>query len=199
MEIYQGVKFNNCIRKQHFSFDKNLKGLNHWAYLFSQLGLAPVHSAGAYGNFSYRVKGDTFVITKSGMIPNEELVAENYCQVVNVDTDQNIVTYDGKAPPSSECFLHHFIYRKQAGVQAVLHGHCSLLNTHAKSLDIPVTSTFHPYGTLDLAISAVEMIKHNTCFFILKDHGFVSIAGDLEEAGKLTLSYYQKLITHLQM
>ncbi len=196
--MYQGVKFNNFTRNQNFSFDNDLSALNHWAYLFSQLGLAPVHSAGAYGNFSYKVQDNTFIITKSGMIPSETLVAENYCQVINVDTAQNSVTYDGMSPPSSECLLHHLIYQKQAGVHAVLHGHCSLLNTHAQSLNIPVTGKCYPYGTAELAQSALEMIELNTCFFILKDHGFVAIAENIETAGKLTLSFFQRLIELLK-
>ena len=79
MEKYQGVKFRNQQVKSSFSYDDRLDQLNRWAYLFSQIGLAPVHSEGAYGNHSYRTGNTSFVITKSAMIPSEILKPVDFC------------------------------------------------------------------------------------------------------------------------
>lgn len=197
MEVYQGVKFKHHNRSQTFDFDQRLQTLDHWAFLFGQLGLAPIHSAGAYGNSSYRVKDQSFIITKSGMIPREVFDPDNYCHIIDVDTGTDTVTYDGKAPPSSECAMHHLLYQSQPGLQAILHGHCTLLNNHAEELDIPVTAKAYPYGTPELANSALEMFNLKTNFFILKDHGFVALADSIDDAGKLTLDYYMRLINLL--
>ncbi len=81
METYQGVKFNHFKVKNDFNFDHRLTKLNQLAYLFSQLGLTPVHPEGAYGNQSYRTTSSSFIVTKSGMTPDNELVIDNYCEI----------------------------------------------------------------------------------------------------------------------
>lgn len=78
-----------------------------------------------------------------------------------------------------------------------MHGHCSLLNEQAMSLGIPQTSQFHPYGTPELAQSAIELVNSQTDFFILKDHGFVALGEDIKSCGRLTLDYYEKLVRML--
>jgi Class II Aldolase and Adducin N-terminal domain len=199
MEKYQGVKFRHRRAKQTFPFDRRLVRLNQWAYLFAQLGLAPVHPEGAYGNHSYRTGPASFVITKSAMVPAENLVQENYCHVIGFEERSNTFTTEGTGLPSSESFLHNDLYRCMPHINAILHGHCSLLNLHAEALNIPVTRKFHPYGTRELAASALELIDQASRFFILKDHGFVALGENIAGAGKLTLRYYSQLIDILQI
>lgn len=198
MEKYQGVKFQHHQTKTTFPYDHHLPRLNHWAYLFSQLGLAPVHADGAYGNHSYRTGETSFVITKSSMIPAEVLQPDDYCHVVGFEEHSTTFITEGKAPPSSESFLHNAIYRSQPHINAILHGHCSLLNTHSRALNIPVTKKFHDYGTRELAESALRLVNQTTFFFILKDHGFVALGTDIDNAGKITLHYFSELITLLR-
>ncbi len=87
MEKYQGVKFQHHQTKSTFDYDHRLLSLNRWAYLFSQLGLTPVHAdgdiVGAYGNHSYRTGEKSFVITKSAMVPAEILHPDNFCHIVD--------------------------------------------------------------------------------------------------------------------
>lgn len=198
MEKYQGIKFRHHQTKITFSYDHRLVNLNRWAYLFAQLGLAPVHAAGAYGNHSYRTSGTSFVITKSAMIPAEVLQPDDYCHVVGFEENTTTFFSEGIAPPSSECFLHNALYQSFPHINAILHGHCSLLNIHAAALDIPVTEKFYDYGTQELAESALLLASPATPFFILKDHGFVALGKDIESAGKLTLRYFSVLITLLK-
>lgn len=195
METYQGIKFHYRPTKTTFSFDHRLALLNHWAYLLSQLGLAPVHACGAYGNHSYRTGSTSFIITKSAMTPAEALQPADFCHVVGFEEQSTTFITEGSAPPSSECFLHNALYRALPQINAILHGHCSLLNIHAGDLNIPVTKRFYDYGTQELADSALALITPETSFFILKDHGFVALGEDIDSAGKVTLQYFTELIT----
>lgn len=199
MEKYQGVKFQYHQTKTTFSYDHRLPDLNRWAYLFSQLGLAPVHGDGAYGNHSYRTGDRSFVITKSAMIPGEILQLNDFCHVVGFEEQSTTFITEGVAPPSSESFLHNALYHSLPDINAILHGHCSLLNMHAEDLNIPVTKQFHDYGTRELAESALRLVNPTTRFFILKDHGFVALGEDIDSAGQITLKYFSELITLLRI
>ncbi len=198
MENYQGVKFFYRQTQDNFSYDHRLPLLNHWAYLFSQLGLAPVHPEGAYGNLSYRTGKTSFVISKSGMVPSEKLQSADFCHVVGFDAAATTFLAEGTATPSSETFLHNSLYQSLPGINAILHGHCSLLSFHAATLNIPVTAKFCDYGTPELAESALTLIDQTTRFFILRDHGFVAMGENIDQAGKLTLDYFSLLIKILQ-
>jgi ribulose-5-phosphate 4-epimerase/fuculose-1-phosphate aldolase len=198
MEKYQGIKFRHHQTKTTFSYDHRLVNLNRWAFLFAQLGLAPVHAAGAYGNHSYRTNETSFVITKSAMIPAEVLQPADYCHVVGFEENTTTFFSEGIAPPSSECFLHNALYLALPHIKAILHGHCSLLNIHAEALNIPVTEKFYDYGTPELAESALLLAAPATPFFILKNHGFVALGEDIDSAGKLSLRYFSDLISLLR-
>lgn len=198
MERYQGVKFTIKQRQSTFSWDDRLPKLNRWAQLFSELGLAPLHPDGAYGNHSYRTGSDSFVITKSGMQPSPELLLANYCHVTGFDNSTTTFFTEGEFAPSSESFLHDLLYKSLPDVDAILHGHSSLLNSFAQNLDIRTTSRFHDYGTQELADSALQLAQTGNNFFILKDHGFVALGKDLDSAGRLTLDYFSELLTLLK-
>lgn len=198
MEKYLGVKFKHKKVNPGFSYDSRLAKLNQWAYLLSELGLAPVHTAGAYGNHSYRVDHSSFVITKSGMQPAEKLQTENFCRIVNFEELTTTFEFEGTAAPSSESFLHRELYQALPEVNAILHGHCSLFNIHASALQLPTTTEFCEYGTMELAESALKLVTQSTRFFILRDHGFVALGEDIARAGKLTLTYFARLIELLK-
>lgn len=197
METYEGVKFKHRRLTTEFAYDDRLSYLNHSAYIFSQLGLTPVHPEGAYGNQSYRTSDNSFIITKSGMVPGKDMDPSNYCEIVGFDKGSNTFSSHGRSIPSSESFLHNEIYSALPSVHAILHGHSTLLNAHSTVLNIPTTSQFFDYGTIDLARSALELAKNNS-FFILKDHGFVALGTSIKTAEKMVLDYYQQLINLLK-
>lgn len=199
METYQGVKFNYRKIKDNYTFDHRLTELNQLAYLFSQLGLTPVHPEGAYGNQSYRTSGSSFIITKSGMIPDNKLETDNYCEITGYTQDSTTFLTHGQSVPSSECFLHYDIYMNCPHVNVILHGHSKLLNDNAQKLSIPTTKTFYDYGTQELAQSALNLAQKEIPFFILKNHGFVALGNSIKESGRLVLDYYGLLINLLKM
>jgi ribulose-5-phosphate 4-epimerase/fuculose-1-phosphate aldolase len=198
MEIYTGVKFK-CLRKSGaFAFDERLAALNTWAFILAGLGLTPVHPGGAYGNQSYRSGSSSLIITKSGMIPEKDLLPDNYVHIDGFDKGSGTFFIQGKSNPSSESILHYYIYREFTEIGAIMHGHSLLLEQYAANLAIPVTSTFQPYGTFELAESAVEILQSGAGFILLKNHGFVAIDKDIDSTGNLVLEYYGKLIALLK-
>ena len=197
METYQGIKFKYSKTRSSFNFDQRLEILNHWTSIFTELGLAPLHSSGAYGNQSYRTSSSSFIITKTGMNPQNHCNVKDFVHVTGFDRISGTFTTEGLSTPSSECFLHNALYNHLPQINAILHGHSSLLCRYAQQLNIPVTKQFHDYGTLELAESALQVVNSGSDFFILKNHGFVALGSDTNSAGKLTLDYYIKLITFL--
>ncbi|MDK9708019.1 MAG: class II aldolase/adducin family protein [Desulforhopalus sp.] len=199
MERYKGVKFNyKQVAKSFTTAQEPLLQLNRWAYLFSQLGLTPVHSEGAYGNHSYRTGSSSFIITKSGMVPTEDVDEDSFAHIIAFENSANCFLFEGPSIPSSETLLHGLIYTSSPYITAILHGHCSLFLKYATALDLPITRTFHPYGTRELAESALDIINTSTRFFILRDHGFVALGESMEEAGNLTLDILTKLLQLIQ-
>lgn len=197
MEKYIGIKFQIHKAAETFTTDTRLAELNYWIYLFGELGLAPVHPEGAYGNHSYRRDGNSFIITRTGMRPAPEVNKEDYCEVL-YDNEKNLFNVKGKNEPSSECFLHSALYRSFPQVQVIMHGHSSLLTSHAQRLNIAVTEKEYPYGTAELAASAVQVCDPQRSFFILKNHGFVATGKDIDGTAKSVLHHYSRLLSLLQ-
>lgn len=195
MEKYQGVKFNcRQIAGSFTTAKEQLLHLNRWAYLFSQLGLTPIHAEGAYGNHSCRTGISSFFITKSGMVPTENVDENNFAHIIDFKESSNTFLFEGPSTPSSESLLHGLIYKANPNIQAILHGHSSLFLKHTVALDLPITKSFYPYGTRELAESALDIMNPSTRFFILRDHGFISLAENIEEAGKFTLDILGNLL-----
>ena len=197
-ENYCGVKFTCRQQSDSCSFGPNLLVLNHWAWVFSEIGLTPVHEKGAYGNMSYRYHDESFVITKTGMRPKRAVDEDNFCRVDFYDHQKQDFWFTGKHKPSSECFLHDCIYRSFGSVGAIMHGHSTLMNEAAVELNIPVTDRFCDYGTPELADSALEIISMTDKIIILKDHGFVAIGDSIAEASGLVLEKYMQLLSLLR-
>ncbi|PIE65462.1 MAG: hypothetical protein CSA26_03860 [Desulfobacterales bacterium] len=196
-EIYKGVKFSCWQRTDFCPFEPSLEQLNHWAWIFSQTGLMPVHNEGAYGNMSYRTNNHSFVITRTGMRPKRQLDNYDFCHVEFYDKKKQGFFYSGKHKPSSESFLHYSIYQQFEDVGAIMHGHSNLLNEWAAQLYIPVTSHFYDYGTIALANSALEIISMKDKIIVLKEHGFIAVGHTIAKTGQLVLETYMKLLSLL--
>lgn len=197
MERYEGIKFKIRHVCDGFSSDQRLEELHEWVYILGELGLAPVHPEGAYGNHSYRYSGDSFIITRTGMSPGKSLSEQDYCRL-SFDLKEDIFLVKGKYQPSSESFLHHAIYQHFASTNAIMHGHCNLLSHHAAELNIVETAEEHPYGTRELALSATDTLAEKTPFIILKNHGFVAMGRDIQSTARLVLHHYSRLINLLR-
>jgi ribulose-5-phosphate 4-epimerase/fuculose-1-phosphate aldolase len=198
METYSGIKFSCTFASPDFTSQDSLLTLNTWAYLLSQLGLAPVHPEGAFGNFSARTGSHSFYISKTGMVPEKRFLAENFCHIIDYDLSLREITAEGRHQPSSESLLHAALYQHNDATRAILHGHCQLLGDFAGELQLPETDSFVPYGTVELAESAVAIAAQGSSFFLLKNHGFVALGQDVEGAGRLTLDHFGRLLDLLK-
>ncbi|MDJ0623389.1 MAG: class II aldolase/adducin family protein [Desulfocapsaceae bacterium] len=196
MEKYEGIKFNTRRTSETFSYDSRLPELHDWVNILGELGLAPVHAEGAYGNHSYRCSQTAFIITRTGMKPGQDMHAEDYCMISYAeDVDEFLVK--GKYDPSSESFLHYAIYDRFPEVQAIMHGHSSLLNRFARELGIAETTKEYPYGTKELGHSALEVLCQDVSFIMLKNHGFVATGPDIQTTARRVLHSYGRLLQRL--
>lgn len=193
MEEYEGIKFKTKKLADDFSTDTRLAKLNYWIAIFGDLGLAPIHPHGAYGNHSYRVDDDSFIITRTGMKPRLQLRKTDYC-LVRYDQETHHFQTKGRYAPSSECFLHSLIYSRFPHIKVVMHGHSTLLNSHASQLAIQTTPQELPYGTEELARAAVKICSPLHSFFIMKNHGFVATGKDIDATAKMVVKQYSRLL-----
>jgi ribulose-5-phosphate 4-epimerase/fuculose-1-phosphate aldolase len=109
--------------------------------------------------------------------------------VVKVASDRGrrTVYAEGRAIPSRESVLHCKLYRLKAEANAIFHLHDALALKRADDLNIPVMAKERPPGSYELAVEASGLLTspHDISYFVLKNHGVVSLGTSLEEAGSL--------------
>lgn len=196
MEKYQGIKFTTRQLADTFSYDERLAELHTWVYVFGELGLAPVHAEGAFGNHSYRCSTTSFIITRTGMNPGREMRVQDYCMVSYAKKNDEFMV-SGKHEPSSESFLHHIIYERFPEVHTIMHGHSSLLKRFAGELNMVETTREHPYGTKELGHSAIAALNEHVPCIMLKNHGFVATGPDIQTTAQRVLQIYGRLLERL--
>ena len=192
-EIYEGVKFQTIFTGTQVPRDERLIQMKHWAKIFAERNLAPSYETGSAGNLSFRInKGENkFIITGSKIELKNQLADDSFVTVSECDMEKGIVYASGIREPSSESRLHYAIYKQRPYVMAVFHGHCQEILDAAEKLKIPATMQYESYGTIELINSVTEILGKES-FIIMKDHGFLSIAGNIAEAGYLTLRVHNE-------
>jgi len=168
-EIYTGVKFEVVHGPEESLHDPQIGELIRIGKLLAGRGFCPENS----GNLSFRVPSG-FVITAAGS-ELWKLEPGSFVLVRDVDIPGKKVFCAGAVKPSSEAMMHKLIYDARKDVSVILHAHALRLK------DAVVTEKSHPYGTLEFARSAVEVLKDHD-LVILKDHGFVSVGATADEA-----------------
>lgn len=184
-EQYTGVKFTTVFRNRITLQHRLLDELRMWCRLFDEKGLAPPYPGGAYGNLSFRTGHNSFIITGTSIGFQGALCNESFVEVTACQAFQKKVCVNGLREPSSESMLHYTIYQQRNDVNAIFHGHCKELMDAADILKIPVTEREAPYGSVELAASIGQL--SNFDFFILKNHGFISLGRRMKEAGELAI------------
>ncbi|MFN2353970.1 MAG: class II aldolase/adducin family protein [Desulfopila sp.] len=197
MEHYKGIKFITRKVDDSFAPYSFMEELNTWVYVLGELGLAPVHPEGAYGNHSCRVSSSSFVITCSGMVPSRDMRQNNYCELSYQEGDE-VFLVKGQREPSSESFLHLLVYRNFPDVNAIMHGHSGLLNGFSRQLGLCETDKEFPYGTKELAYAAMQVLRPEAPFILMKNHGFVATGPSIGQAAKTVLGQYGRLIELLR-
>jgi ribulose-5-phosphate 4-epimerase/fuculose-1-phosphate aldolase len=112
--------------------------------------------------------------------------------VLEADRDARQLTVAGLYEPSSESLMHAGIYAARLEVDAVFHGHSEKLLADAERLGLPLTAREQPYGTPELVAEILEVLDGHK-LVIMRDHGFVSLGGTMEEAGRVAEDVLKKL------
>jgi len=192
-ENYSGVKFQTVFLGSQIPGDNRLIQMKRWAGIFAERNLAPSDASGSAGNLSFRIEKESnkFIITGTKIELKKTLFDDSFVTVSDCDMEKGIVYASGTREPSSESRLHYAIYKQRPYVNAVFHGHCSEILAAAKKLMIPETLKYESYGTMEL-INSVTQILRKESFIIMKEHGFLAIAGTIAEAGYLTLKVHNE-------
>lgn len=173
-EAYEGVKFEceltgpveglDAQVEQYLSIDAKLRNY-----------LSPRNNE---GNMSMRAAG-SFLIKAAGA-EMTRLTKEDVSFVYDVDEEEYSLKAKGKTP-SSESFLHYYIYKFYPEITLVLHFHDERLME--KATHLPSVGPF-PYGSHDLAREAA---KAKAAVTKIIEHGFVAKARNPQELfGTLT-------------
>jgi len=179
-EIYVGVKFEVVHLPEEELRDARLGELIRAGKCLAEQGFCPENS----GNMSFRFM-QGFAITAAGSRLGN-LCEKDFIIVKEVNIPGKKVVCAGQVQPSSEAMMHQMIYDARKDVQVILHAHALELR------DAPVTVKAYPYGTLEFARSAVEVLKSYDRV-ILKDHGFVVLGKTVSEAlGRVITDESQK-------
>lgn len=189
MDGYEGVKFKAI----QLSSDMPLvvKALfsifNHSAQQLKKYGMTPQNG----GNISLKMV-DGMVITSSGSnlgcMEEDEISYVRKCSV-----EDRVVEYDGSNVPSSETFMHYLIYQLRSDIGGIVHAHDPATSRFATA-SVKETAKEEPYGTLDLAKIACDTFSKNEDIIILKNHGYVAVGQNLEEAINLIVSTHLKIV-----
>ena len=116
-------------------------------------------------------------------IPSVSLAAGDLVEVVRAEFAPPTLTVAGQHEPSSESLMHAGIYAARLEVDAVFHGHSERLLAEAVRLGLPITANEQPYGTTELVGEILNALDGHK-FVIMRNHGFVSLAATMEEAGR---------------
>ncbi|MBD3398258.1 hypothetical protein GF412_03640 [Candidatus Micrarchaeota archaeon] len=173
-EPYEGVKFECALTGppegmdaqvgEYLSIDAKLRNY-----------LSPRNNE---GNMSMRAAG-SFLIKAAGA-PMTQLTGEDVSFVYDVSEEEYSLKSKGKTP-SSESFLHYYIYKFYPEINIVLHFHDGHLMEKAKHL--PSVGPF-PCGSHDLAREAA---KAKAAVVKIIEHGFLVKARNPQELfGTLT-------------
>ena len=181
-----GVRFETVFLGENPPDDDRVNQLIYWGKRFDKLGLVPESA----GNLSFRTK-QGFIITTTGVaLRNAE--KKNLTEVLKVEIQESsiLVYVEGKVAPSQESILHSQIYDLRPDINAVFHTHDQLVVDLAEKLEMPCTGKEQPHGSYELAKEVVRLLglRKNVRYFVLKNHGVISMGQTLEAAGRLAES-----------
>ncbi|MBN2101676.1 MAG: class II aldolase/adducin family protein [Candidatus Aenigmarchaeota archaeon] len=184
--------FTEFIRKEVLT-DLRLEDLKYWISRFGFYDLIRPVGKDSYGNLSFRAEPgkNEFVITATKEdFHDEKLTPTRFVKVVHCDINNNKVRVHGLENPSRDTFLHYLIYKNRPDINAVFHGHCDRLDCEP-GLNFVTTEKEQPWGSVELA-REVEKVLGKENFIIMRNHGFLALGKNIDDAGKTTLRAYQK-------
>ncbi|MEI6349198.1 MAG: class II aldolase/adducin family protein [Bacteroidota bacterium] len=193
-EKYTGVKFKTFfIEEVAPENDQKLKQLMSWCNVFQKNNLTPIANGASSGNLSFRLQpgSNVFVITGTQLALNRRLSPSDFVSVWDIDFTKQMVYAEGLCEPSSESMLHYSIYKMRPDVNAIFHGHSDFLLSNSAP-NTPITKKEAPYGTQDMVGQVLQVLQANN-YLLIKNHGFLSLGGDMNFAGNQVLEMLGKI------
>ena len=197
-EIYKGIRFKVNFKKINAPQNSKILELIKWFKFFRETNLAPIENGQAGGNLSFRIEKNKlpFIITGTQIGLQKNIDNSMFVKVLDCNFDKKTIEIEGLREPSSESFLHYAIYKSRPDVNAIFHGHSKeilrsisqggIQNHSLTNFAIPCTKEEVPYGSIELVDSVLEVLKKDTNFMIIKNHGFLSFGKTMQEAGNRT-------------
>lgn len=185
-EVYTGTKFRTVFARRAVSGDERLGELLKWSRRWAALGLV----GDTVGNLSFRTVNGFIINRTAGDLGG--ITRQEFVEVLEADRAARQLTVAGLYEPSSESLMHAGIYVARPEVDAVFHGHSEKLLAAAERLGLPVTAREQPYGTAELVAEILQVLDGHK-LVIMREHGFVSLGGTMEEAGLVAEDVLKKL------
>jgi L-ribulose-5-phosphate 4-epimerase len=176
-EVYAGTKFRTVFARRAVSGDERMGELLKWCRRWAALGLV----GDTVGNLSFRTVNGFIINRTAGDLGG--ITRQEFVEVLEADRDSRQLTVAGLYEPSSESLMHAGIYAARLEVDAVFHGHSERLLAAAERMGLPVTAHEQPYGTTELVGEILNALDGHK-FVVMRNHGFVSLAATMEEAGR---------------
>jgi L-fuculose-phosphate aldolase len=188
MDGYVGVKFKTILLDSEVTFntDDIYPLFQKNCSLLKQHGMTHQNA----GNISIRHNGGLIITTSGsnlGSIERDEIANVRKCSI-----EDSVVEYMGPNLPSSETFMHSMIYQCSPDMNAIVHAHDPQTLTRAAA-GLDTTEEEVPYGTIELARMACDTFLKADNIIVLKNHGYVAVGLDLNEAVDLVISTHLKI------
>lgn len=187
--VYQGTKFTTDLKKIKVAEEAAAGMLIKWGEILAKKSCAPQMPGGFGGNLSCRVRGE-FLITAAGCDLGKLELAD-IVKVISTDYKQKTVSAQGMKLPSSESLLHGAVYKVREDIKVVFHGHYPVCEQRFIDLGLPVTGQEAPYGTPELVEEVLKVMGRSN-FVLLRNHGFISLGKNVEEAGTRILDICER-------
>lgn len=147
-----------------------------------------------YGNISIKIdEGILISGTQTGNI--HPIQDDDFALVTDYSMIDNKVSCKGKLKASAESLTHAAVYEADNSIQAIIHIHSKEL--WLKLMDkVPTSDKSVPYGTAKMASEIKRLFKGtnlaNDKIMVMAGHdeGIITFGKNLDEAGKVILSYF---------
>ena len=162
------IRFRYSLRPPAAPFDgETLAVLNAWRRILRGVGLlgqTPTRYDGyGFGNVSAREGGanGAFLITGTQTGALDALQPTAFTRVVGVDLAGFAAEAEGVTAPSSEALTHASIYRADASIRWVFHGHSPDIFAAVQALALPTIAAAVEYGTSEMAGAVAALLAQH--------------------------------------